>query len=148
MQKCTITPEIKASIQSNLINMAPNNLSSPNLEKWMAEQRVIEEHRAIARQKMIEALPKVVALAQIHSCGGFTAATLLLNIYNRHEWHFDLVSLRNLDLSNWRACMDVLCYQTLSSPDQDVHHYIENGNKIMQQLWGRYKGTANFIGHN
>lgn len=148
MQKFTITPEIKASIQSNLINMAPNNLSSPNLEKWMAEQRVIEEHRAIARQKMIEALPKVVALAQTHSGGGFTAATLLLNIYNRHEWHFDLVSLRNLDLSNWRACMDVLCYQTLSSPDQDVHHYIENGNKIMQQLWGRYKGTANFIGHN
>lgn len=148
MQKLTITPEIKASIQSNLINMAPNNLSSHNLEKWMAEQRVIEEHRAIARQKMIEALPKAVALAQTYSGGGSTAATLLLNIYNRHEWHFDLVSLRNLDLSNWRACMDVLCYQTLSSPDQDVHHYIENGNKIMQQLWSRYKGTANFIGHN
>lgn len=146
MQEFTITPEMRASIQSNLLNMAPNNFSSHNLQKWLAEQTAIEEHRANARQKMIAALPKVVALAQTYSGGGFTAATLLLNIYNRHEWHFDLVSMRNLDVENWRACMDVLCYQTFSSPDKDVHHYIENGNKIMQQLWNRYKDTTNFIG--
>lgn len=146
MQEFTITPEIKASIQSDLLSMAPHNLSGHNLRRWIVEQTVLEERREMMRQKMIAALPRVVALAQTRCSGGYVAATLLLNIYNHHNWHFDLVSMRNLDFDNWRACMDVLAYQILSIPDKDVHHYIENGNKVMQQLWERFTSTTNYIG--
>lgn len=145
---CTLTmkPSEREQLRINLLNMAPNKLTSYELSEWLADQMVVEDYRYQARQKMLLALPKVVALAQTRCDGGYVAATLLLSIYNHHDWHFDLVSMRNLDFDNWRACMDVLAYQTLSSPDKDVHHYIEDGNKVMQQLWERFTFTTNYIG--
>lgn len=146
MSNLTMNASAREQVRSNLLNMAPNKLTKIELSEWIAEQMVVEDYRYQARQKMIAALPRVVALAQTRCSGGYVAATLLLNIYNRHDWHFDLVSMRNLDFDNWRACIDVLAYQTLSSPEKDVHHYIENGNKVMQQLWERFEFTTNYIG--
>lgn len=147
MCNLTMNAEAREQVRSNLINMAPNKLTQIELNEWIAEQMVVEDYRYQARQKMIIALPKVVELAQTKCGGGYVAATLLLNIYNHHDWHFDLVSMRNLDFDNWRACMDVLAYQMISSPEKDFHHYIENGNKVMQQLWERFTFTTNYIGH-
>lgn len=136
----------REQLRSYLMNMAPHNLSPYQLEDWLSEQMVIEDYRRQALKKMIAALPKVVELAQTKCSAGHIAATLLLNLYNRHEWHFDLVGMRNLDFDNWRACMDVLSYQTLSSPNKDVHHYIPGGSRVLQELWSRYESTSNYIG--
>lgn len=146
MSNLTMSASAREQVRSNLLNMAPNKLTKIELNEWLAEQMVVEDYRYQARQKMIAALPRVVALAQTRCSGGYVAATLLLNIYNHHDWHFDLVSMRNLDFDNWRACMDVLEYQILSSPDKDVHHYIENGNKLLHHLWERFESTTNYIG--
>ncbi|WP_201556258.1 hypothetical protein [Psychrobacter sp. 72-O-c] len=135
----------REQIRNNLLNMAPSNLTQYQLNEWLADQMVIEDYRYQARQKMIAALPKVVELALKDCGGGYVAATMLLNIFNRYAWQFDLVSMRNLSFDNWRACMDVLAYQTLTSPDKDVHNYIANGTKVMQDLWGRYEHSKNFI---
>lgn len=135
----------REQLRSNLLNMAPRNLTQYQLNEWLADQMVIEDYRYQARQKMIAALPKVVELALTDCSGGYVAATMLLNIFNRYSWQFDLVSLRNLSFDNWRACMDVINYQAFPCPDKEIHHYIADGTQVMQDLWGCYEHSKNFI---
>lgn len=104
-------------------------------------------HQQQAKKNFLEALPTVVTLAKMNCSGGaYTAATLLLNLYNSREWRFNLKDLRGLSHKNWQACMDVLAYQAYATPDQEIHHYIKDGHQLMHELWDRYRDSSNFIG--
>lgn len=140
-----LTQAEQAKLRNDLLQMAPNRLTQQQLCEWLDKEMVVENHCHQARQKMIAALPAVVDLALTDCGGGYVAATMLLNLFNGRAWQFNLISMRNLSFDNWQACMDVIAYQALPSPDMEVHHYIPNGTKVMQDLWDRYEHSKNFI---
>ena len=127
------------------VEITPTHLTESELKKWHDEQLSIANHQQQAKQKMLQALPDMVELAMMDCGGSYVIATMLLNIYNRYAWRFDLIDLRNLSHDNWQKAMDILSYQAYPCPDKDIHKYIENGEQIMQTLWNRYQHTDSYI---
>lgn len=85
----------------------------------------------------LDALKRLLPIAQGSSGQCRYVAGFLLGIYNGDRFPFDLTSLRCLDRKIFNDCMAVLAmdYQ----PAQEVHCYFENGGEIWEQLakdWG------------
>lgn len=94
----------------------------------------------------LDALKRLLAIAQGNSGQCRYVAGFLLSLYNGNRFKMDLTDFRGLDRKIFQDCMAVLAmdYQ----PEKEVHCYFENGGKIWEQLakdWNipDYSLTAN-----
>jgi hypothetical protein len=119
--------------------------TSPEVEARMkAQMAEMHRERAEAQAKLptiraagLEALKRLLPIAQGSSGQCRHVASFLLGLYNGDRFKFDLTDFRCLDRKIFNDCMAVLAmdYQ----PAQEVHTYFENGGQIWEQLakdWG------------
>lgn len=98
-----------------------------------------EAHRQLPeiRAAGLDALTRLLPIAQGSSGQCRYVAAFLLGLYNGDRFPFDLTNFRCLDRKIFKDCMAVLAmdYQ----PAQEVHCYFEHGGEIWEQLakdWG------------
>lgn len=93
-----------------------------------------EAHRQLPaiRAAGLEALKRLLAVAQGNSGQCRYVAGFLLSLYNGNRFKMDLTDFRCLDRKIFQDCMAVLAmdYQ----PEKEVHCYFENGGNIWEQL--------------
>jgi hypothetical protein len=95
------------------------------LFQYQAERPAI---RAIG----IDALLRLVPIAQRDSGQSGVIARFLLGLFNGPAHPFDLTELRGLDAGLFDDCLAVLRLD--NSPEQEVHTYIHNGDAIWEDL--------------
>ena len=113
---------------------------SPESEAWMREQMAeAARERAEAHAKLpairaagLEALKRLLPIAQGNSGQCKYVAGFLLSLYNGRRFKFDLTDFRGLDRKIFDDCMAVLAMDF--QPYQEVHEYFENGGKVFEQL--------------
>ncbi|TIH10806.1 DUF7673 family protein [Pseudomonas leptonychotis] len=93
---------------------------------------VEEAERPYIREAGIDALHRLIPVAQRDSGQSLTVGRFLLSLYNGNAYPFPLTRLRGLDTSLWNDCMTVLRMDR--RPEQEVHEYIEGGHAIWEQL--------------
>lgn len=99
-----------------------------------------EERRAalpLIRANGLEALHRLMQVAQGHSGQGRYIAAFLLGLYNGTRFPFDLTDLRCIDFELFEDCLAVLKMDF--QPAREVHCYFANGGKLFEQLakdWG------------
>lgn len=98
---------------------------------------VEEAERPYIRVAGVEALQRLVPVAQ--SCSGQSriVGRFLLSLYNGSAFPFPLTDLRGLDSALWDDCIAVLRLD--QRPEQEVHQYIEYGDEIwstFKRAWG------------
>lgn len=103
-----------------------------HLRAMLAQLDSEERERPAIRAAGVEALPRLLEVAQrdtgqSHICGRF-----LLSLYNGEAFPFPLTALRGLDTALWDDCMALLRMDR--RPEQEVHEYVENGAAIWSQL--------------
>jgi hypothetical protein len=109
---------------------------SPEAKAAFAEmdRERTEAHRQLPaiRAAGVEALKRLLAVAQGNSGQCRYVAGFLLSLYNGDRFKIDLTNFRSLDRKIFQDCMAVLAmdYQ----PEKEVHCYVENGGKIWEQL--------------
>lgn len=100
------------------------------------EQMRKEEERQAALPKIradgVEALTRLLHIAQGDSGQCRHVAAFLLGLYNGDRFKFDLTDFRCLDYELFDDCMTVLRMDF--QPAQEVHCYFENGGRIWEQL--------------
>lgn len=93
-----------------------------------------EAHRQLPaiRAAGVEALKRLLAVAQGNSGQCRYVAGFLLGLYNGNRFKVDLTDFRCLDRKIFQDCMAVLAmdYQ----PEKEVHCYFDDGGKIWEQL--------------
>ncbi len=85
----------------------------------------------------VEALRRLLPIAQGHSGQCKYVAGFLLSLYNGTRFKFDLTDFRALDDAIFDDCIAVLKMD--HTPMQEVHLYFDKGGKIWEQLaidWG------------
>lgn len=92
-----------------------------------------EAERAPIIAAGIEALRRLVAVAQRDSGQSKKCGRFLLSCYNGQAWPFDLTDLRGLDRALFEDCMTVLRMDR--QPEVEIHQRIEGGDAI----WSRFK---------
>lgn len=95
------------------------------LFQYQAERPAI---RAIG----VDALLRLVPVAQRDSGQSGVVGRFLLGLYNGPAYPFDLTELRRLDAGLFDDCIAVL--QLDNSPEQEVHTYIHNGDAVWESL--------------
>lgn len=95
-------------------------------------QAVEQAERPYIREAGIQALQRLVPVAQRDSGQSGTVGRFLLSLYNGRAFPFPLTELRGLDTTLWDDCLAVLRMDR--RPEQEVHEYIENGDAIWSQL--------------
>lgn len=117
--------------------MKQNEMHSPEVEAAFAE---MARERAEAHAKLpairaagIEALKRLLPIAQGSSWQCRRVASFLLGIYNGNRFKFDLTDFRALDRKIFNDCLAVLAmdYQ----PEKEVHLYFEKGNDEGHEIW-------------
>jgi hypothetical protein len=105
----------------------------------MRKQRLAEWHKEHDLRILngIDALHRLMKIAQGNSGQCRHVANFLLSCYNGGRFKMDLSDLRCLDLDIFQDCMTVLAmdYQ----PMREVHNYFESGNELFESLatkWG------------
>ena len=91
-----------------------------------------EEALPSVREAGVEALHRLLQVAQGVTGQSGVAARFLLGLYNGPDFKFDLTDLRYMDSKLVEDCLALLRMD--SNPEQEVHQYIENGQEIWQQL--------------
>lgn len=94
---------------------------------------VEEAERPYIRTAGINALHRLVPVAQRDSGQSSVIARFLLSLYNGTAYPFSLTDLRGLDSALWDDCLAVLRLDR--RPEQEVHEYIKNGDVI----WDEFK---------
>jgi sucrose-6-phosphate hydrolase SacC (GH32 family) len=84
------------------------------------------------RAEGVEALKRLLTVAQGKSGQCRHVAAFLLGLYNGNRFKFDLTDFRCLDYGLFEDCMAVLRMDF--QPAREVHDYFENGNQIWEQL--------------
>lgn len=95
----------------------------------MAEE---EAERPAIRAAGIEALNRLLSVAQRCTGQSRIVGRFLLSLYNGNAFPFSLTDLRGLDGALWDDCLAVLHLDR--RPELEVHEYIENGDEIWSQL--------------
>lgn len=91
-----------------------------------------EAERPRIRAAGIEALHRLLPVAQRCTGQSRIVGRFLLSLYNGSAFPFSLTDLRGLDSSLWDDCLAVLRLDR--RPEQEVHEYIENGDQIWSYL--------------
>jgi hypothetical protein len=89
--------------------------------------------------KPLEALLRLVDVAQGDSGQCRHVRRFLLGLYNAEKWPFELNRLRALDLELTMACLAVLELDAVS-PERDIHEYINGGGTLFQRFWEMESG--------
>ena len=108
--------------------MSATNRMLDALAQLAAEER---ERPAICAAG-IEALHRLLPVAQRGTGQSRIVGCFLLSLYNGSAFPFALTDLRGLDSSLWDDCLAVLRLDR--RPELEVHQYIDNGDEIWSQL--------------
>lgn len=108
--------------------MTPQDRFQEELARRAAE----EAERPRIRAAGIEALRRLLPVAQRCTGQSRIVGRFLLSLYNGNAFPFSLTDLRGLDSGLWDDCLAVLRLDR--RPEQEVHEYIENGDQIWSQL--------------
>lgn len=92
--------------------------------------------------KPLEALVRLVDVAQGHSGQSHHVRRFLLGLYNAEEWPFELHRLRALDADLQRACLTVLELD-ICHPARELHQYLEDGDRIFGEFWAHESASDN-----
>jgi hypothetical protein len=104
-------------------------------DRWQADlarMAAEEAERPAIRAAGIEALNRLLPVAQRCTGQSRIVGRFLLSLYNGNAFPFSLTDLRGLDSALWDDCLAVLRLDR--RPEQEVHQYIENGDQIWSQL--------------
>ncbi len=108
-------------------------MTEKDMFKKHHEERLKEqEKRAIDQTSGLEALKRLLPIAQGNSGQCRIVAAFLLGLYNGRRFPFDMNEFRGLDTAIFDDCLTVLRMD--SNPRQEVHTYFENGGKIWEGL--------------
>jgi len=102
------------------------------LAEMLREQEAVAQRRPAVRAAGVEALKRLLEIAQGDSGQCRYVAGFLVGLYNGHRFKFDLTDFRALDSAIFRDCLAVL--EMDQSPEQEVHRYFEGGQAIWEQL--------------
>jgi hypothetical protein len=102
------------------------------MQAVITEIKRLEETLPAVREAGIEALQRVLKVAQGVTGQSGVVARFLLGLYNGSDFKFDLTDLRYLDSNLVEDCLALLRMD--SNPEKEVHQYIENGQAIWQEL--------------
>jgi hypothetical protein len=80
----------------------------------------------------VEALVRLLKIAQGHSGQCRHVAAFLLGLYNGNRFKFDLTDFRCLDRAIFDDCIELLKMDY--TPVREVHCYFKNGGKIWEDL--------------
>lgn len=103
----------------------------------MASLSAEEAERPAIQAAGIEALKRLVPVAQRDTNQSRIVGMFLLSLYNGQVFPFPLTFLRGLDTALWNDCMTLLRLDR--RPEQEVHEYFEDGDAVWSQLkkdWG------------
>lgn len=115
--------------------------SSPESEARMKEQlAAIQRERAEAHARLpairaagVDALKRLLPIAQGSSGQCRRVASFLLSLYNGDRFKFDLTDFRGLDRNIFNDCMAVLAMDF--QPEMEVHMYFDLGNDEGHRIW-------------
>ena len=91
-----------------------------------------EAERPRIRAAGIEALHRLLPVAQRCTGQSRIVGRFLLSLYNGSAFPFSLTDLRGLDSALWDDCLAVLRLDR--RPEREVHEYVENGDQIWSHL--------------
>uniref|UniRef100_UPI0039F6D996 DUF7673 family protein n=1 Tax=Sulfuriferula sp. GW6 TaxID=3345112 RepID=UPI0039F6D996 len=97
-----------------------------------AEREREARERPAIRAAGLEALKRLVELAQGDSGQCRYVASFLLSLYNGNRFKFDLTDFRAIDKAIFDDCMAVLKMDR--APEKEVHCYFENGGALWEQM--------------
>ncbi|MBD9483874.1 hypothetical protein IB229_12885 [Pseudomonas sp. PDM14] len=89
----------------------------------------------------MEALNRLLPVAQRRTGQSRIVGTFLLSLYNGSAFPFPLTDLRGLDTALWNDCMALLRMDR--RPEQEVHLYVENGEAIWSLLKAAWAPRTN-----
>ncbi len=95
-----------------------------------------EAERPRIRAAGIEALQRLVPVAQRDTGQSGVIGRFLLGLYNGQAFPFDLTELRHLDRGLFDDCLAVLRLD--NTPEQEVHEYLPNGDAIWADFRKRW----------
>lgn len=102
------------------------------LKKHREDRLKEQERRTVDHANGLQALQRLLPIAQGNSGQCRIVAAFLLGLYNGRRFPFDMNEFRSLDTAIFNDCLTVLRMD--SCPQQEVHTYFENGSKIWEQL--------------
>lgn len=109
----------------------PYQVESPLAHRLQA-LAAFEAQKPAVRTAGIEALKRLVPIAQQSHGASDVVARFLLGCYNGQDFPFDLTELRRLDIDLHADCVAVLKMDF--TPHREVHQLIEGGDRIFKQL--------------
>lgn len=109
---------------------------SPEMIEAMAKMRAKRDallrDRPAVRARGLDALGRLLSIAQGDSGQCRVVAGFLLGCYNGTRFPFDLTDFRRLDHEIFCDCLAVL--ELDFQPEREVHTYFENGSAIWERL--------------
>jgi hypothetical protein len=107
-------------------------MPNPAAREFFDELFQCRAERPAIRAIGIDALLRLVPVAQRDTGQSGVIARFLLGLYNGPAFPFDLTELRRLDAGLFDDCIAVLRLD--NSPEQEVHTYVHNGEAIWENL--------------
>lgn len=115
--------------------MSSNELSPEDrtaMDEYQAQRTRAMQERPAIRAAGLEALKRLVPIAQGDSGQCRYVASFLLSLYNGNRFKFDLTYFRAIDKAIFDDCMAVLKMDR--TPEKEVHCYFENGNALWERM--------------
>lgn len=126
------------------MDATPSSYNKPSHEARAAmmaarrcEREKMERLRPIVQAEGVEALKRLLPIAQGSAGQCRRVAAFLLGLYNGIRFPLDLSELRGLDQNIFNDCLVVLRMDHLAF--QEVHTYFQNGGEIFERLAADWK---------
>lgn len=103
------------------------------MDKYLRERTEYAATLPTIRAAGLEALKRLLSIAQGNSGQCRHVAAFLLGLYNGNRFKFDLTDFRCLDRAIFNDCMAVLAMDF--RPQQEVHTYFDQGGDEGHQIW-------------
>ena len=103
------------------------------------QQKQRETPTILSKADYLEAVLRLLTLAQTDCGGARVAAQVLLSAYNGSNWHCNLTDLCNLDTANYRAALIVI--RARVELNQEPQRMIDDGEAVFDALeedWQAY----------
>lgn len=100
-------------------------------QRWQADLARIaaeEAERPAIRAAGMEALQRLLPVAQRDTGQSRIVGRFLLSLYNGNAFPFCLTDLRGLDTQLWEDCLALLRLDR--RPEVEIHQYVQDGEQI------------------
>lgn len=104
-------------------------------QRWQADLARIaaeEAERPAIRAAGMEALQRLLPVAQRDTGQSRIVGRFLLSLYNGNAFPFCLTDLRGLDTQLWEDCLALLRLDR--RPEVEIHQYVQDGEHIWPAL--------------